>query len=209
MLPFSSPPVYSSTAVVSPAWSTGLVTSCADASLHNHNQHHQQVHNLVDKQDLFLGSSPSSYKEGNNKLFAFLHGDNATLNNNQNLPLPAANSACQTFLRTNPLSESGVVRSKVFCDSLASSVHDPPRALSLLSSSQTHGNGLSQMVQQPHTMSLMQPLGLSLHGYNSLESMDRVLVPNGSDHCSSMYDNIGSDGSQGNEAPRLFPFQWE
>ncbi|KAJ1386213.1 SBP domain [Sesbania bispinosa] len=196
LLPFSS-----STAMVNPAWSGGLVASCAGARLQNHNQH---------QQDLLLGSSPSqtSYKEG--KQLSFLHGDNpsvATLND-QNPHLPAA-SVCQTLVRTSPLLESCGVRSKMFCDSLTSSVHDSPCALSLLSSSsQTHtpGNGLNQMVQ-PHSMSmsmsLMQtPLGLSLHD-NSLESMDRVLVPNGSDHSSSMY-NMGSDGS-----PQLFPFQWE
>ncbi|XP_061345851.1 squamosa promoter-binding-like protein 13A isoform X2 [Gastrolobium bilobum] len=205
LLPFSSPQVYPSTAMVNSAWSGGLVTSCADARLHNHN-HQQQVH-LADKQDLFLGCSPISYKEG--KQLAFLHGENpsmATLNN-QNSPLAAA-SVCQRFLRISPLSESGGVRNKMFCDSLTTSVHESPCALSLLSSSQTHTpeNGLNQMVQ-PHSMSFMQPLGLTLHD-NNLESMDRVLVPSGGDHCSSMY-NIGSDGSQGNEAPQLFPFQWE
>lgn len=195
---------------MNPCWSGGLVTtSCSDARMHNHNQH-QQVQ-LVEKQDLFLGSSPTSYKEG--KQLAFLHDENpstATFNN-QNPPLPAASVCSRTLLRTNSLSESGGVRSKMFCDSLTTSVHDPPCALSLLSSSQTHtpGNGINQMVQPAHSMSLMQlqPLGLSLHD-NSLESVDRVLVPNGSDHCSSMYDMV-SDGSQGNAASQLFPFQWE
>ncbi|XP_057423841.1 squamosa promoter-binding-like protein 13A isoform X2 [Lotus japonicus] len=186
LLPFSS-----STAMVNPGWSGGLVTSNAGGRLHNHNQH-QQVQHLVDERDFFLGSSPTSYKE--EKQLSFLHNDNpsSTTIDNQ---LSAA-SVSHLLLRT-------------------SSVQDSPCALSLLSSSyssQTHapGNGLDQMVQ-PHamSMSLMEPLGLSLHDNNSsLESMDPVLVHSGSDHCSSMY-NMGSDGSQSNEAPQLFPFQWE
>ncbi|CAL0330086.1 unnamed protein product [Lupinus luteus] len=204
LLPFSSSQIYSSHAVVNPAWSEGVVSSSADIRLHSHNQH-QQV-NFIDKQDLFLGSSPTtSYKEV--KQLAFLQGDHnsTTTLNNQNTNL-------QTLLRTSPYSESSEgVRCKMFCDnSLTSSVHDSPCALSLLSSPQTHnntGNGLNQMVQ-PHSSSFMQPLGLSLHDNNSLEPVDSVLDPNGSDHCSSMY-NIGSNGSQGINAPQLFPFQWE
>ncbi|PNX96223.1 squamosa promoter-binding-like protein 13A-like [Trifolium pratense] len=186
LLPFSS-----STTMVNSAWSSsGLITSCESGRLHIHNnQQNQQLH-VVDKQDHFLGSTATTYGEG--KQLQFLHNDNT---NNNNTP----------FLRTS---------SKMFCDSLTtSSVHESPRALSLLSSSQTHTS--HSMAQQPHSMSLMQPpLGLSLHGNNnnnnSFESMDRVLVPNGneSDHCSSLY-NIGSDGSQSNDAPQLYPYQWE
>ncbi|XP_019457623.1 PREDICTED: squamosa promoter-binding-like protein 13A isoform X1 [Lupinus angustifolius] len=198
LLPFSSSHIYSSTAMVNPAWN-GVVTSSADVRLQNQ---HQQV-NFIEKQDLFLGSSPTSYKEG--KQLAFLQGDH-----NQNT------HHLHTLLRTSPYSESSEgLRSKMFFDnnnSLTSSVHESPCALSLLSSPQVHnnpGNGLNQMVQ-PHSSSLMQPLGLSLHdnNNNSLESVEPVLDPNGSDHCSSMY-NIGSSGSQGSDAPQLFPFQWE
>jgi len=186
LLPFSS-----STAMVNSAWSSGLITSCESGRLHIHNQN-QQVH-VVDKQDIFPGSTQTSYGEG--KQLQFLHNDN----NN-----PSLHNETTPLLRTS---------SKMFCDSLTTSVHESPCALSLLSSSQTHtpDNGLNQMVQQPHSMSRMQPLGLSLHGNNnSFESLDRVLVPNGneSDHCSSLY-NMGSDGSQGNDAPQLFPYQWE
>ncbi|KAJ1411855.1 SBP domain [Sesbania bispinosa] len=200
LLPFSSSHVYPTTAMVNPAWGGGVVTSCADVRLHSHNQH-QQMH-LVDKQDLFLGSSPTSYKEG--KQLAFIQGDQPmpTLSN-QSPHLPAAAS-----MRPSPFSESNGLRCKLFCDSLTSSVHDSSCALSLLSSPQTHnpGNGLNQMVN-PHT-SFMQPLGLSLHD-NSLGSVNQVLGPNESDHCASMY-NIGSNNeSPGNEAPPLFPFQWE
>lgn len=201
LLPFSSPHIYPSTTMVSPSWNGGLVTSSADARLHNQ---HQQVH-LVDKEDLFLGSS---HKEGKQQV-PFIHS-------NQTPPFPSS-AVCHTLLRTSPISETCGVRSKMFCDNITTnnnSVHDSPCALSLLSSSQTHtpgNNGLNQMVQTP-SMSLMRPLGLSLHDHNnnnsSLESVERVLVPNGSDHCSSMY-SLGSDGSQCNEAPQLFPFQWE
>ncbi|TKY60578.1 Squamosa promoter-binding protein 13B [Spatholobus suberectus] len=199
-LPFSSSHVYPSATVVNPTWG-GVVTS-GDVRLHGHNQH-QQLH-LVDKQDLFLGPSPTGYKEG--KQVAFMQGDHTL--NNQSPHLPGASvGQAQVFLRTSAYSESGGLRCKMFCDSLSSSVHDSSRALSLLSSPQPHspGNGLNQMVN-PHSP-LMQPLGLSLHD-TSLGSVDPVLGPNGSDHSSSMY-NIGSNGSQGNEAPALFPFQWE
>ncbi|XP_058781266.1 squamosa promoter-binding-like protein 13A [Vicia villosa] len=191
LLPFSS-----STAMVNSPWSNGLISSCESGMLHIHNQH-QQVP-VLDKQDLFLGSTATSYGEG--KQLQFLHTDNN---------IPSLHNPNTSLLRTS---------NKMFCDSLTnSSVNESPCALSLLSSSQTHTpeNGLNQMVQQQqqtHSMSLMQPLGLSLHGNNnnSFESMDRVLVPNGSesDHCSSLY-NLASDGSQGNEAPQLFPYQWE
>ncbi|KAK7302310.1 hypothetical protein RJT34_13196 [Clitoria ternatea] len=204
LLPFSGSHVYPSTAVANPSWSGGLVTSSADARLHNHNHNHNQHQ----QQDLFLGSSQTSYKPG--KQVAFLHSSNhpstAALNNQQT-PHFAAAPVCQTVIRSSPASEScGVVRSKMLCESRTSSVHDSPCALSLLSSSSTSArNGLNQMMQQqqqPSTMSLMQPLGLSL------ESVDPVLVPNGSEHCSSLY-SLGSDGSQCSEAPQLFPFQWE
>ena len=207
MLPFSSSHVFPSSAVVNPGWSGGLVTSCADVRLHSHTSQQQQQVHMVDKQDLFLGSSPTSYnKEG--KQLAFLQGDRTTATlSNQNSHLPAASSMC---LRNNsPFTESGGLRCKMFCDnSLTSSVHDSSCALSLLSSPQTHnpGNGLNQMVQPPHS-SLMQPLGLSLHD-SGMETVDPVLGHNGSDHCSSMY-NMDSHGSQGNEAPQLFSFQWE
>ncbi|KAL5192192.1 Squamosa promoter-binding-like protein 13B [Glycine soja] len=208
LLPFSSPHVYPSTAIVSPAWSASLVTSSADARLHNHNQQ-QQHHHHHHQQDLFLGSS---HKEG--KQVAFLHNNHpstaAALSSQTPPPFPSS-SVRHTLLRTDPLSETcGGARSKMFCESLTTtttnnnSVHDTtPCALSLLSSSQTHtpGNGLNQMVQPPPSMSLMQPLGLSLQDNNSLESVD---------HCSSMYSLASDHGSQCNEAaPQLFPFQWE
>lgn len=203
LLPFSSSHVYPSTTLVNPTWG-GVVTS-GDVRLHGHNQH-QQLH-LVDKQDLFLGSSPTGYKEGGKQL-ALMQGDHNTLNNQSPHFLGGSVGQAQMFLRTGPYSESGGLRCKMFSDNLTSSVHDSSsRALSLLSSPQPQspGNGLNQMVN-PHSP-LMQPLGLSLHD-NSLGSVDPVLGPNGSDHSSSMY-NLGSNGSQGNDAPALFPFQWE
>ncbi|XP_027344054.1 squamosa promoter-binding-like protein 13A [Abrus precatorius] len=202
LLPFTSSHVYPSTTVVNPAWG-GVVTSGGDVRLQN--QQNQQVH-LVDKQDLFLGSSPTGYKEG--KQVAFMQGDHTLNNQSPHLPTAPVGQA-QTFLRTSPFSESSGLRCKMFCDSLTSSVHDSSScALSLLSSPPTHnpGNGLNQMMNA-HSPLMHQPLGLSLHD-NSLGPVDPVMGPNGSDHSSSMY-NLGSNGSQGNEAPPLFPFQWE
>ncbi|KAK7318287.1 hypothetical protein RJT34_02986 [Clitoria ternatea] len=189
LLPFSSSHVYSSTSVANPSWD-GVVTSGGDVRLHN-----QQV-----QQEFFLGSSPSGgYKEG--KQVAFMHGDHTLNTQGPHIPAGSMGQA-QAFLRESPYSESGGgLRCKLFCDSLTtSSVHESSRALSLLSSPQTHNPGNNPMVN-PHS-SLMQPLGLSLHD-NSLGSVGPVLGPNGSEHSSSTY------GSQGNEATQLFPFQWE
>ncbi|KAG5058539.1 hypothetical protein AAZX31_05G190400 [Glycine max] len=202
LLPFSSSHEYPSTTVVNPTWG-GVLTTSGDVRLHGHNQHHHQVH-LADKQDLFLGSSPAGFKEG--KQLAFMQGDHTLNNRSPHLPGASVGQA-QMFLRTSLYSESDGLRCKMFCDSLTSSIQDnnTSRALSLLSSPPqplSPGNGLNLMVNS-HSP-LMQPLGLSLHD-NSLGSVDPVLGPNDS---SSMY-NIGSNGSQGNEAPPLFPFQWE
>jgi len=177
---------------MNPTW--GGIVASGDARLHGHNQG-----------ELFLGSSPTGYKEG--KQLAFMQGDHALNSQSPHLPGGSLGQA-QMFLRTGPYSESSGLRCKMLCDNLTSSVHDSSRALSLLSSPQPHspGNGLTQMVN-PHSP-LMQPLGLSLHDNNSLGPVDPVLGLNGSDHSSSMY-NLGSNGSQGNEAPPLFPFQWE
>lgn len=201
LLPFSSSHIYPSTAMMNPTWNGG------DVRLHNHNQH---------RQDLFLGTSQTNtYKEGK-QVASFIqtnHHHPTTTLNNTNQHLPEASSLNQTFRRTNPFSD------KMFCDSLTSSVHNNNNntscALSLLSSptqqQQTHDhvNGLNQMVNT-HS-SFMQPLGLSLHDH----SLDPVLGSNDeSGHCSSIYNMGGSNEShstQGNnnDAPPLFPFQWD
>ncbi|KAL2347055.1 hypothetical protein Fmac_001055 [Flemingia macrophylla] len=194
LLPFSSPHAYPSTAMVSPSWSGGLVTTSADSRLGNQQQHHHQVHHLVEKQDLFLRHS---HKEG--KQVAFLHQTTPP-------PPPFAPASLVRATTTTPLSETcGAVRSKMlFCESLTSnnnnnsSVHDSPCALSLLSSSQNQM--VQQQQQQPPSMSLMQPLGLSLQDTNSLESVN---------HCSSIYSLASDHASHCNDAPQLFPFQWE
>ncbi|XP_014509709.1 squamosa promoter-binding-like protein 13A [Vigna radiata var. radiata] len=193
LLPFSSSHVYPSTTVMNPTW--GGIVASGDVRIHGHNQ----------QGELFLGTSPTGYKEG--KQLAFLQADQ-TLNNQSPHLAGAYVGQAHMFMRSGPYSESSGLRCKMLCDSLTSSVHDSSsRALSLLSSPQPHspGNGLSQIVN-PHSP-LMQPLGLSLHDGNSLGPVDPVLGLNGSDHSSSMY-NIGSNGSQGNEAPPVFPFQW-
>ncbi|XP_057750742.1 squamosa promoter-binding-like protein 13A isoform X1 [Arachis stenosperma] len=200
LLPFSGSHVFPSSGVVNAGWSAGLVTSCGDVRLHSHSSQQQQQMHMVDKQDLFLGSSPTPYnnnKEGKQQL-AFLHVDN-----HHHHHAGAASSMC---LRN------------MFCDNtLTSSVHDSSCALSLLSSPQTThnpGNGLNQLVPQPHThhthhSSLMQQsLGLSLHDSSSMESVDPVMGHSETEHCSSMY-NMDSHGSHGSDPPQLFPFQWE
>lgn len=99
----------------------------------------------------------------------------------------------------------------MFCGRLTTQIHDSDCALSLLSSPQiqTSEIGLRHIVQ-PNSISLLQPVGPSLHG-NSLEPIDSVLVSNGRGadvHCPGMF-HMGSDGSRGNEAPQTLPFYWE
>ncbi|ESW32014.1 hypothetical protein PHAVU_002G286000 [Phaseolus vulgaris] len=196
LLPFSSSHVYPSTTVMNPTW--GGIVASGDGRLHGHNQQH---HN---QGELFLGSSPTGYKEG--KQLAFMQADHTLNNQSPHLPGGSVGQA-QMFLRAGPYSESGGLRCKMLCDNLTGSVHDSSRALSLLSSPQPHspGNGLSPMVN-PHSM---QPLGLSLHDHNSLEAVDPVLGLNGSDHHSSSMYNIVLMDPRGTKPPPLFPFQWE
>ncbi|KAK2385041.1 hypothetical protein QL285_072319 [Trifolium repens] len=203
--------------MVNPTWGGG------DVRLHSHNQHQPMHHHLVEKQDLFLGtSSPtSSYKESNShrtqqqQQQQLQNTTAATLSNNQHLPTGLS----QTFHRntTNPFSE----RCKMFCDNNnSSSSNSFSCALSLLSSPvppQTHDhhheNRLNDMVNTTHS-SFMQPLGLSLHDH-SLGSVDSVLGSNDQNaHCSSIYNMGSNDQSHShegnhNEAPPLFPFQWD
>jgi hypothetical protein len=107
----------------------------------------------------------------------------------------------------------------MFCDNNSSS-NSFSCALSLLSSPvppQTHDhhheNRLNDMVNTTHS-SFMQPLGLSLHDH-SLGSVDSVLGSNDQNaHCSSIYNMGSNDQSHShegnhNEAPPLFPFQWD
>ncbi|XP_048329804.1 squamosa promoter-binding-like protein 13A isoform X2 [Ziziphus jujuba] len=208
LLPFSTSLVYSSTPLVNHSWAGVVKTEADHAGLHN--QHTNLP--LLDKQNLFLGSSSSSssssYK-GRKQLGVLLGNDLPTLNNQTSLEV----SVCQPLLRSISLSESGGgSRSKMFCDRLTTQIHDSDCALSLLSSPQTQTSeiGLRHIVQ-PNSISLVHPVGPpSLHG-NSLEPIDSVFVSNGSDasvHCPGMF-HMGSDGSQGNEAPQTLPFHWD
>ncbi|KAJ7957225.1 Squamosa promoter binding-like protein [Quillaja saponaria] len=215
LLPFSSSNAYPSAALVNPAWA-GIVNSEGDARLHN-NQH-QHLH-LVDKQNLFLGSSssPNTSRFIEEKQFSFLQNDSPTLNTQIQTPLQA--SISQPLLRgrtsSTNLSETGVgvVRNKIFCDiGLTSQDHDSPCALSLLSSPQTQASGtdgLNLMMQQPNSISFMHPLGLSLHG-NNLESVESSGFGSNGSNCHGMY-NMGSEGPQhgDHDAPHPFPFHWE
>lgn len=220
LLPFSSSLVYPSTTVVNPTWA-GVVKAEVDTGLHN--QHLQLP--LIDKQNMFLGSSTSTsstYKGG--KQFSLFQSSPL---HNQTSHHGA--SVCQPLLNTISFSETGGgAKSKMFCDRPTTQIHDSDCALSLLSSPQTQQTseiGLRHVVQQPNSISLMQQrLGPgSLHGNNSIEPMDSVLVSNGSEanvHCPGMF-HIGSDGSLGNnqqhqhqhqhqhQAPQTLPFHWQ
>ena len=189
--------------MVSPAWA-GVLNTAADARLPNQQQQLQ----LLDKQKLFLGSSPSTSSYIGGKQLSFLQGGSTTLNNQLSLEAPPV---CQPLLRTIALSESGGARSKMYCDRLTARVHDSDCALSLLSSTQSQTSGLDlSHVMHPNPASLVQPLGPSLHG-DSLEPMDSVLVSNSNGnnvHCQGMF-LMGSDGSQAtNETPQTLPFHW-
>ncbi|KAK3183164.1 hypothetical protein Dsin_030450 [Dipteronia sinensis] len=201
LIPFSSSHVYPSTNVVNPTWA-GVVNTEADVRHYNQLQHS----NLPDKQNLFLGSSASSYKGG--KQFTFLQGYNPSLNNQ---PAPEV-SVCQPLLRTVALLERSGSSHSMFRDRLTS--RDSDCALSLLSSPQTQASGisLSHMVQ-PSSISLVQSLGPGLHNH-SLDPMESVLVTSGRDanhvhHCPGMFP-IESDESSASEAHQTtIPFQWE
>lgn len=192
--------MYPSATVVNPTWA-GVVNSEADARHYNQHQHL----NLPDKQNLFLGSSPSSYKGG--KPFTFLQGDSPKLNS----PSSPKVSVSQPLLRTVALSERSGGSHNMFRD--RSATRDSDCALSLLSSpptqSHTSGISLSQIVQ-PSSLPLVQSLGTSLHNH-SIEPMESVLVASGRNinvHCPGMF-HLGSDESTANDAPQTIPFQWE
>lgn len=201
LLPFSSSHVYPSTNVVNPTWA-GVVNAEADA---RHYNKHQQLHS-PEKQNIFLGSSPSSgYKVG--KQFPFLQGDNPSLNNQTHQEA----SICQPLLKTISLSESSVRGHNMFYDRLTTRAHDSDCALSLLSSPQAQTSGISlNHIVQPSSIPLVQPLGPGLNKH-SFEPMDSVLVSNSRDvsvHCPGMF-HVGSDeSSSGNEAPQTLPFHW-
>uniref|UniRef100_F6GSW2 SBP-type domain-containing protein n=1 Tax=Vitis vinifera TaxID=29760 RepID=F6GSW2_VITVI len=191
LLPFSSPHLYPTTAMMSPNWGAGLVKTEEGAILYNQ---HQQLP-LLEKQHLHLGSSSSFYKGG--KQLTFLQADHPSLSNYTTSEAPV----CQ------PLAGHGC---KMFYDRLTNQVLESDCALSLLSSPQTQSSGisLSNMVQ-PNSVSLAQPSAPSLH-YNN-QPVDSVLVSNAGVtdiHCPGIF-HIGSDGSSGNEAPQKLPFFWD
>lgn len=196
-MPFSSSHVYPSTPVVNPAWS-GVVNTEAEA---RHYNLHQQIH-VPDKQNIFLGSSPSSYKGG--KQFPFLQCDNPSLNNQT----PPEASVCQPLLRAIALSESsGSSSHGMFCDRF----HNSDCALSLLSSTQTHAS--RNHIVLPNSVPQAQPIHPTLHDHR-LESMDSVLVSSGrvadDVRCpTGMFQMPSTGGSSGNKDPRTLPFNWE
>jgi hypothetical protein len=102
---------------VNSTWS-GVANTEADGG-------HYNLHQLPDKQNLFLGSYSNSYKGG--KLFPFLQCDNPCLNNQTSeasvcLPLPRAIAFPGS---------SGASSHSMFCDRLATQVQDSDCALSL------------------------------------------------------------------------------
>ncbi|XP_068309289.1 squamosa promoter-binding-like protein 13A [Pyrus communis] len=222
LLPLSSSLVYPSTNIVNPTWA-GIVKTEPDSGIHNHQLP------MIDKQNMFLGSSDSTSSSGykGGKQFSlFQSSDSSPVHHNHQTSHHHSASVCRPLLNTISFSETGggggggTTKSKTFCDRLTTQTHDSDCALSLLSSPQTQQRseiGLRQMVQQPNSISLMQqrfgPAGL--HGNSSsIEPMDSVLVSNGSGdanvHCPGMF-HIGSDGSQGsgNQHPQTPPFHWQ
>ncbi|CAI8619357.1 unnamed protein product [Vicia faba] len=216
LLPFSSSHIYPSTAMMNPNWGG------TDVRLHSQHNQHQQMHHLVQKQDLFLGtSSPTTnntYKEGKHLSSSSSSSSSSFIHQATDL---SSSSMNPSFTGTNPFSE----RYKMICDSnnnnnascALSLLSSPPLPVVSSQSTHDHHHHHHQMVNthtHTHThSSFMQPLGLSLHDH-SLGSVDHVLGPNDqSGHCSSIY-NMGSNEShsQGNDndaPPPLYPFQWD
>lgn len=225
LLPFSSSLVYPSTNVINPTWATGIVKTEPDPGVHN-----LQLP-LIDKQNMFLGSSVSTSSSGykGGKQFSLFQSSNSSpLHHNHQTSHHHGTSVCQPLLNTISFSETasgggGTTKSKMFCDRLTTQIHDSDCALSLLSSPQTQQTseiGLRHTVQQPNSISLMQqrlgPNGLRRNN-SSMEPMDSVMVSNGSGdanvHCPGMFRLI-SDGSQGNgnqhhQSPQTLPFHWQ
>ncbi|XP_050120664.1 squamosa promoter-binding-like protein 13A isoform X2 [Malus sylvestris] len=222
LLPLSSTLVYPSTNIINPTWA-GIVKTEPDSGTHN-----SQLP-LIDKQNMFLGSSGSTSSSGykGGKQFSLFQSSNSSpVHHNHQTSHHHSASVCQPLLNTISFSETGggggggTTKSKTFCDRLTTQTHDSDCALSLLSSPQTQQRseiGLRHIVQQPNSVSLMQqrfgPAGL--HGNSSsIEPMDSVLVPNGSGdanvHCPGMF-HIGSQssGNQHHQSPQTPPFHWQ
>ncbi|KAH8486683.1 hypothetical protein H0E87_025622 [Populus deltoides] len=194
LFPFSSSHVYPSSTVLNPTWS-GVASTEADGRRHN-------LHQLPDKQNLFFGSSSSSYHGV--KQFPFLHCHSPGLNNQTS---PEA-SVCQPLLRTIALpGSSGASSHSMFCDRLTQ-IQDSDCALSLLSSTQTHASG--NLMVQHNSVPLSHPIGPTVHDHG-LGPIDSVLVFNNRDanvHFPGTFQPQ-SGGSSGNKAPQTLPFNWE
>ncbi|KAL5543877.1 hypothetical protein UlMin_007661 [Ulmus minor] len=201
LLPFSSSLVYPSTTVVNPSWAAAGVVKPEEDHHHLGLHHQHQQLPFLDKHDTFLGSSYSSTSSyngryNNNKQFSPLqiHSQATTQVSSCSLPLLG---------RSFPMADTGVARSKVFCESFVTTtttqIHSDC-ALSLLSSPQN--------ISQLNSIPLAQPLGpLSLHGNGgNLEPIDSVLVaPAGM----SQLGSANHHGSQANEAPQTLPSNWD
>ncbi|XP_059644408.1 squamosa promoter-binding-like protein 13A [Cornus florida] len=197
LFPFSAPQVYPTTAMANPVLAGVVKAEQDDNKLYNQ---FPQLH-LLDKQNLFPGSSSCSYK--GEKQFSFLHSTSHALNSQT---VPEA-SVCQPLLQTIASSESGRdSRHEMFCDRLSTQVLNSDCALSLLSSptTQTSGISLSHMVP-PTQIPAPHPSVPSLH-YNNLEPMNSAHVSTASD--TGMF-HVWPDSSSDNETPHALPFYWE
>ncbi|KAJ4961621.1 hypothetical protein NE237_021531 [Protea cynaroides] len=206
LLPFSSTQIFSTSSMVSAAW-TGVVKTEEDATLFNHH--------FINRQNSFTGSFPHNYK-GVGKQFPFVQSNATTL---ANQTAPEA-SVCQPLLNNIASSRSEGGR-KIFSNGLTT-VHDSDCALSLLSSPSTQTSGVSlSHVVQPESIHMAQPLvpGLQYSGlgrYPSSRGMEdeqvgSVLITDNGDadlHCDGIF-HVGSDGSSQNVGQQTLPFSWE
>ncbi|CAK9183192.1 unnamed protein product, partial [Ilex paraguariensis] len=178
-LSFSSAQSFPIAAASNPIWA-GVVKAEQDSNLHNE---HSQLH-LSNSQNLFPEPSSSS-NAGVGKQYSFLQATNLALGN-------PTTSEASIFINTVASSQNDGGRHKMLCDGLSTRFLHSDCALSLLSSPPT----------QSHSIPMAQPVDPGLN-YNTLESMDSILVPNAGDvsiHYQGLF-HTAPDVPSDNEAP--------
>ncbi|XWS63889.1 hypothetical protein CRYUN_Cryun06bG0140000 [Craigia yunnanensis] len=189
-IPFSSPQLFSTTAITSSWVGAVKVETDINSDL-----------NFSGRNSLFPGSSSHNYK--GEKLFSFLQSASSSL--------PGV-SVCQPLLDANPSSNNGSSCRKIFSNGL-NQVIDSNRALSLLSSqpAETREIGLSPMVQSGSASSLIPNLqynGLGMEG----EQVGTILTTDGSGNTNLQGHEMfrtGHSGSSASGTHQTLSFSWE
>ncbi|XVF43676.1 hypothetical protein PTKIN_Ptkin02bG0059800 [Pterospermum kingtungense] len=190
-IPFSSPEIFSNTAIAF-SWAGAVkVETDMNSEL-----------NFSGRSSLFPGSSSHNYK--GEKQLSFLQSASSSL--------PGV-SVCQPLLEANPSPNNDGSSRKMFSNGLNQAI-DSSRALSLLSSqpAETRGIGLSPMAQSGPAPSLipnMQYNGLGMEG----EQVGTLLSTDGSGnsnlHGHEMFRTRHPPGSSASGTHQTLSFSWE